>query len=126
MHQHATGTNEVNMEILNLKVEYLNRLIQFLTPDSINESIFAVLELQPVVQLQLLCGNPALTLHIEGMPGGTGDGLAIDLNMNPLALLIPEDADDTLQRPPVSGPRPRPSVRRYFQIYSIKESKHCQ
>ncbi len=97
MHQNTTGTNEVSMEILNLEVEYLNRLIQLLTPDSINESIFAVLELQLVVQLQLLCGNPALALYIEGMLGSTGDGFTIDLNMNPLALLVPKGADDTLE-----------------------------
>jgi hypothetical protein len=43
MHQNTTGTNEVSMEILNLEVEDLNRLIQLLAADSINEDILAVL-----------------------------------------------------------------------------------
>ena len=92
MYQYTTSTNIVSMEILNLEVEDRNRFRQLLTADSINESIIAVLELQLVTQLQILRGDPALALHIEGMLGGTGNGFAIDLNMYQFILLIQEGA----------------------------------
>lgn len=98
MNKYTIYTNEVGMEPFNLKVVDLNRLIQLLTTDSINKCVFAVLELQLVVQLQILCGNPALTLHIEGMFGRAGNGFAIDLNVNKLVLLVQEGADNTLKR----------------------------
>ena len=93
MDQYTSGTNEVGVEILYLKVEYLNRLIQFLAADSIDKCIFAALELQLVVQLQILRSNPTLALYIEGMLGGTGNGVAIDLNMYQLVLLVQEGSD---------------------------------
>ena len=43
MNKNTTGTNIVSMEILDLEVEDLNRLIQLLTPDRIDKGIFAVL-----------------------------------------------------------------------------------
>ena len=86
------------MEVLDLEVEDLNRFIQLLVTDGINECIFTVLEFQLVVQLQILRGNPALALHIEGMLSGTGNGFAIDLNVYQFVLLIQESADNSLQR----------------------------
>ena len=54
MNQNTASTDVVGMEILNLEVENLNRLRQLLTTDGIDKCIFAVLELQLVVQLQIL------------------------------------------------------------------------
>ena len=92
VHQHTTRTNIVGMEILNLEVEDLNRLCQLLSTDGIDKCVLTVLKLQFVADLQILRGDPALTLHIEGMLGGTGNGFAIDLNMYQFILLIQEGA----------------------------------
>ena len=98
MDQDTAGTNVLGVEILDLEVEDLNRLVQLLATDGIDKCIFAALELQLVVQLQILRGNPASVLYIERMFGGTGNGFAIDLNMNQFILLVQESADNSLQR----------------------------
>ena len=96
MHQNASGTDIISMEPLNFKVEYRNRFFQLFISNGINKCIFAVSEFQLIIRLQILCGDPALALHIEGMLGGTGNGFAADLNMNQFILFFQERADYAL------------------------------
>lgn len=128
MNKNTTCTDIVSVEVLDFEVEDLNRLGQLLAMDGIDEGIFAVLKFQLVVQLQILRSNPALALYVEGMLGSTGDGFAIDLYMYQFILLVPEGANDTLQRPPISGRPPQPpDPRSLYQILSngsaLRQSK---
>ena len=128
MNKNTACTNVVSMEVLDLEVEDLNRFGQLFTTDGIDKCIFTVLELQLVVQLQILRGKPALTLHIEGMLGGTGDGFAIDLYMYQFILLVQEGADDTLECAFTSLGIFRPDHRAQMnsKIILSNENEDCQ
>lgn len=85
------------MEVFNFKVENLHRGIQLFQANFINKSIFAILELQLIVDMQIFGSNPALALHEEGMTDGSGNGFALDLQVYQLVLFVAEKANNTFQ-----------------------------
>ena len=97
MYKNTIAANKIGMEVFNFKVENLHRGIQLFQANFINKSIFAILELQLIVDMQIFGSNPALILHIEGMTDGTGNVLSINLQVYQLVLFVAEKADDTLQ-----------------------------
>ena len=97
MYKNTIAANKIGMEVFNFKVENLHRGIQLFQANFINKSIFAILELQLIVDMQIFCNNPALTRHIEGVLGGTGDGFTVDLNMNQFILFVAEKTNNTFQ-----------------------------
>ena len=97
MYKNTIAANKIGMKVFNFKVENLHRGIQLFQANFINKSIFAILELQLIVDMQIFGSNPALILHIEGMTDGTGNVLSINLQVYQLVLFVAEKADDTLQ-----------------------------
>ena len=97
MYKNTFAANKIGMEVFNFKVENLHKGIQLFQANFINKSIFAILELQLIVDMQIFGSNPALILHIEVMTDGTGNVLSINLQVYQLVLFVAEKADDTLQ-----------------------------
>ena len=97
MYKNTIAANKIGMEVFNFKVENLHRSIQLFQANFINKSIFAILELQLIVDMQIFGSNPALALHEEGMTDGSGNGFALDLQVYQLVLFVAEKANNTFQ-----------------------------
>ena len=97
MYKNTIAANKIGMEVFNFKVENLHRGIQLFQANFINKSIFAILELQLIVDMQIFGSNPALALHEEGMTDGSGNGFALDLQVYQLVLFVAEKANNTFQ-----------------------------
>ena len=97
MYKNTIAANKIGMEVFNFKVENLHRGIQLFQANFINKSIFAILELQLIVDMQIFGSNPALALHEEGMTDGSGNGFAIYLQVHQFVFLVAEKANNTFQ-----------------------------
>ena len=97
VHEHAVLAYEVSMEILNFEVIDLNRLIELLNSNGMNERCFAISQFQVVVRFQIDRRDPALVVHIERMLGGAGNRFIANLNVDKLILFIQEGSHHALQ-----------------------------
>ena len=97
MYKNTIAANKIGMEVFNFKVENLHRGIQLFQANFINKSIFAILELQLIVDMQIFCSNPALTLYEEGVADSSSNGFALDLQVYQLVLFVAEKANNTFQ-----------------------------
>ena len=119
VHEHAVLSYEVSMEILNFEVVDLNRLIELLNSDGMDERRFPVSQFQLVVRFQIDRRDSALVVHIERMLGGAGNCFIANLNVDKLILFIQEGLHHALQRAfaGIGILRPcQPIVRLFYQI----------
>ena len=88
MHQHRTLADKVGMIILNLQVINLNRRLQNLMLNKLNNYIFAVRKYQYIAGTKLCGSCPAKLVDIERMGRCLDNILTAYMDMNQFFCLI--------------------------------------